>query len=86
MSWFEHQSPAAIEVYSELALQVTLELVATAREIPHHRQGRCSGQVVQATSKLLGTGGTVALLGRFIVIADVRQSRFRKDNVHSTEM
>ena len=86
MSWFEHQSPAAIEVHSELPLQITLKLVATTREIPHHCQSRCGGQVVQSASKFLGTGGTVALLGRFIVIADVRQSGFRKDNVHSTDM
>ena len=86
MSRSKHQSPTTIEVDGELAFQVTLELVAMAREILHHRQIRCGGQVVQAGTELLRAGCAIGPLGCLIVIADLRQSGFRKDNVHSTDM
>jgi hypothetical protein len=86
MSRSENQSPATVEVHGQMAIQIILELVATAREIPHHRQGRSSSQVVQSAPKLLGAGGAIGPLGCLVVIADLRQSGFRKDNVHSTDM
>ena len=85
MSRFEHQSPATVEVHGQMAIKIILELVATAREIPHHRQIRCGGQVVQAGTELLRAGCAIGPLGCLIVIADLRQYGFRKDNVHSTD-
>lgn len=86
MSRSKHHSPAAIKIDGKLAFQVTLELVAAPREIPHYRQVWRGGQVVQPGSELLGTSRSIAPPGCLVVIADLLQRWFGKDDDHGTEM
>ena len=66
----KHQPAPTVEVHRELAFEIALQFVTTARKAPHHDQCRSCCQIVEPAPEFLGTVRAVAGPGAPVVVAD----------------